>query len=437
VEAVMFADDICLLPIDEGYLAFDQLQKALDGIADWATKTHTTFNIKQSKSSAMMFTRLSNDNYPSEKPLKLGKHTLPYDESYKYLGLVLDKQLNWKLQAATAIKKAAASSAQISRIINRNRSFTVHCVATLVRTITIPRCMYAAQFWKPTTSTLNKIDAAIVKPLARALNLPWSAHRLSILTECNILTASRCVILYGANYVFRALTHPTANPSTLAVANDYNAAIDDSKHSISRKIGNTPINYNTALPPGIFTTIPRFNPDTVNSLQSHYKHGQVRELTNAHYGSSLRLAIPQSFTMTKQPHLMNEQISAAQRRAKFRFDYISPWRESTQVRINKTERNKSVAKCKHCGTPDARAVHLLRCTALAHIRQAHPVMNRCRRALATVLPKWRRISSQSTIHTILAGYHPLLSTIDNTKLMRDSQRFLTALLKEVKSRSNC
>jgi hypothetical protein len=424
VTAVMFADDVCLLPNANGYAAYEQLKKALEALSGWAHDTHTTFNVKPSKSSAMLFTRLKSDAIPNEQKLQLAGSPLSYEQSYKYLGVQLDTQLNWKLQSKTAVTKATGTSFQISRIIHNSRAFSVHCIAALVRTILIPRCMYASQFWSPTKDTITKLNSAIVKPLKRALGLPSTAHTLSVLVECNILTADRYEAMYAANFVRRATLQPNSNPSTRAVANNIANVLHDEKTGTGRHAPK----HNIVLTRAVMTSIPPLVDASITPKQ-YYHEQQLTELRNARWGSSMRLSLPSYFQLGQQSHLFAESIAAAQRRAKFRFDTISPWRE---FKSNK----KDNGNCKWCSFKMARAVHLLRCPGLRIVRRLHNTRLKPIRKLIARVPTTttaqRRLQLQQTVtQSIVAGHHPLLQPSENKRLLAASQLYITELLKTI------
>jgi len=424
VTAVLFADDICLLPNENGYGAFRQLQKALDALTEWAHETHTTFNVKPSKSSAVLFTRLKKDAAPREQQLRLAGGVLTYEQTYKYLGVQLDARLDWKTQAKAAVTKATGTGFQISRIIHRSRSFSVHCIASLIRTILIPRCLYASQFWCPIKSTLAKLNSQIVKPLKRALGLPFSSHSLSVLVECNVLTAGRYVEMFAANFVRRAQLHPDSNPSTKAVATNISRTLADEKRGAARHSSK----HDIVLPRSVMTTIAPLIDNSITPKEYYHKL-QLIELQNAHWGSSMRLSLPSYFQLGKQSHLFAESIAAAQKRAKFRFDTISAWREW------KTGK-RGTPKCKWCRFQCARAIHFLRCPGLRathrrHSRTLAPI-RRMIAAVPNVTPCRRHLQlNQSVTQSIMAGYHPLLQPSENKLLLAASQLFIASLIRTV------
>jgi hypothetical protein len=176
------------------------------------------------------------------------------------------------------------------------------------------------------------------------------------------------------------------------------------------------------LPKSVFTANSALNSTHTAAAKKRQQTEQLTELRSTHYGSSMRLTLQQDFAMHDQPHIKLESITAARRRAAFRFDMISPWREF------KKKKTDSPA-CKWCTATESRAYHLLRCPGLLHIRTAHPTIAAiCRRIRhSAARTKRDKFSERTVVQTVLAGFHPSLSTEDNATLLRVSQQFLTAL----------
>jgi len=415
VTAAMFADDVCLLPNANGPAAHTQLQNALTALTRWAKETHTTFNVKPSKSSAMLFTKQRGAPAPKPQKLFLCERELSYESTYKYLGLTLDCSLSMAAHRKVAIKNAQLTGHQITRIIHRSRTYTVHTVATIVRTVLIPRCMYASQFWEQTDDSLSKLRSAIVYPLKRALGLPRNSHTLSVLCECNVMTVDRYPKLFAINFIRRAIAHPHANPTTKSVA----AAI--TRVILNERSGATKSRNSTALPSNVMTTLAPYT-DLSADTASMLRMDQLAELNDAHWGSSLRLVLPSNQTLGRKEHPYSASTGDAQRRAAFRFDTVSPWR---QYKMQK----RPDARCDHCNFAPARAMHLLSCPGIARRVRLHGRwLKPMKRKIANTCVTRNRPSSASIAQAIANGRHPALSKPENAALRAASQRYLKAIL---------
>jgi hypothetical protein len=65
----------------------------------------------------------------------------------KYLGVILDQNLDWKAQRAHAVKKGTKWAAQIRRIARPSWGITPKYARRLYISVALPRILYAADVW--------------------------------------------------------------------------------------------------------------------------------------------------------------------------------------------------------------------------------------------------------------------------------------------------
>ena len=102
VDCTGFADDFNLLTIGSNpRLLMIDMQWGLIKLEQWAKENSLEFNA--SKTKAIMFTRKHNFE---PVPLYLNGERIEYVESFKYLGVIFDRKLTWKIHIKTQIKKS-------------------------------------------------------------------------------------------------------------------------------------------------------------------------------------------------------------------------------------------------------------------------------------------------------------------------------------------
>jgi hypothetical protein len=91
VNLALFVDDTCLYATDrkEGYV-LRKIQRGLDSMAAWCN--HWNIKLNEDKTWAIYFTRR---NRPPDSRLKLNGRNIPFVNSVKYLGVLLDKKITW------------------------------------------------------------------------------------------------------------------------------------------------------------------------------------------------------------------------------------------------------------------------------------------------------------------------------------------------------
>ena len=90
--------------------------------------------------------RITNKKFPITSPYFI--HNIPISEtdSAKYLGIIIDSNLNWRQQYASMIKKCNSTLAFIKRNLNKApKNVKEKCYTTLVR----PQIEYGSPVWDP------------------------------------------------------------------------------------------------------------------------------------------------------------------------------------------------------------------------------------------------------------------------------------------------
>ena len=182
VHIILFADDIAIFPditIDNWKLYF---QEALDCLSEWSADFRMEWS--PDKSQIVFFGR--SKNQPANPVFFLSNFQLQEIDRYRYLGIIHDRQLNWSHHSREVIAKARSDSYLISRIISRDHSAPFFpAIRALVMGYLRPRCLYGIAHWKPSETTLHKLQSSFLYPLKRILRLPYSASNLGTLVEAN------------------------------------------------------------------------------------------------------------------------------------------------------------------------------------------------------------------------------------------------------------
>jgi hypothetical protein len=93
VNLALFADDTCLYAKDrkEGYV-LRKIRHGLNCMAAWCE--HWNIKINEEKTWAIYFTHR---NRQPDSPLTLNGRNIPFVNSVKYLGVIFDKRMTWRL----------------------------------------------------------------------------------------------------------------------------------------------------------------------------------------------------------------------------------------------------------------------------------------------------------------------------------------------------
>lgn len=156
-DAVGYVDDIAL--VAEG----DNLEETTEKLKDmmerpggglaWASTHNSKFEM--SKVAIMHFSRKTlkgTDNTRTKQRVNAPNLTLQGTlirncETYKYLGVLFDADLNWKRQAENAATKGIKWVALFSRLSRTRKGINANLMRHLYRAVGIPKVTYAADVW--------------------------------------------------------------------------------------------------------------------------------------------------------------------------------------------------------------------------------------------------------------------------------------------------
>jgi hypothetical protein len=138
-------------------------------------------------------------------------------DTYKYLGLLLHKQLSWKAHVKQIIHNATQTSHHIARLatyhVHNRPSFKV--VRQLVTSVLIPKLVYALPFiefpYPETHTIMRQMKRLIIYPLRRSLGLPNNAHHESIFIESRVLPLRYLLIYHSILFARRYITQATTD----------------------------------------------------------------------------------------------------------------------------------------------------------------------------------------------------------------------------------
>ena len=137
----LFADDSLLYREINSLEDSAILQKDLNLLQSWEKKWKMEFH-----PGKCQLLRITNKKSPITSPYFI--HNIPISEtdSAKYLGIIIDSNLNWRQQYASMIKKCNSTLAFIKRNLNKApKNVKEKCYTSLVR----PQIEYGSPVWDP------------------------------------------------------------------------------------------------------------------------------------------------------------------------------------------------------------------------------------------------------------------------------------------------
>ena len=185
VVMALYADDICIWPIELGYGGWNYMIDALELISQWAKQWIITFSMD--KTRILCFRRKGKTIITKEK-FYLCDQPILGCKVYKYLGLHFEQSLNWREHEKDVIKRTKTASALVARMMPRDGTITVMVAKELCNALILSIIDYGIAIWCPTSEkNWDKLTSLYLSPMRKALGLPFSTHRNSICVELGIL----------------------------------------------------------------------------------------------------------------------------------------------------------------------------------------------------------------------------------------------------------
>ena len=146
-EAVAYVDDAFMLATGRNFRdthrKLHDLMRKQRGVENWSN-THSS-PLEYSKLALINFApRHKNADNP---PLTLPHRIIEPSDSTKYLGVIVDRHLNWKAQQSYAVEKGAKWAAQIRRLARPSWGITPKHAKRLYISVALPRILYALDVW--------------------------------------------------------------------------------------------------------------------------------------------------------------------------------------------------------------------------------------------------------------------------------------------------
>ena len=182
IELIKYADDI-LIYLSLANWDGEIVQAATDGIARWCAKN----KMKLNKNKCLEMTMKNGTNEPPPI-ITLEDHAIESTQSYKYLGIQINTELDWELHSRsqkhwTHVHKKISSTPYLLRQL-RHLGFKTEVLVDVYRSLSLSHFTYSAPILlSTTTATLNEMVAFQRRALkAIGTNDPSQRHKYGITT---------------------------------------------------------------------------------------------------------------------------------------------------------------------------------------------------------------------------------------------------------------
>jgi hypothetical protein len=146
-DALAYMDDTIMVAtvatFAEAHVSLASMMSREGGVSEWS-KTHNSL-LEYTKLALIDFAHRSSSK--TRSALQLPQRQITPSSSTKYLGVIVDQNLNWKAQQAHAVEKGTKWAAQIRRLTRSTWGLTPKYAKRLYISVAIPWILYAADVW--------------------------------------------------------------------------------------------------------------------------------------------------------------------------------------------------------------------------------------------------------------------------------------------------
>lgn len=204
---IMYADDTSLQST-LNYFDFNtknnidnKINAELNQISEWLKSNKLSLNVSKSKFMVFHQTK-KNFRIPQ---LSIENSLIEHVESFNFLGLTIDKQLNWKKH----IDKVYGKISRAIGILNRLKNFIpLHIKLTIYNSLILSHINYCILAWG---SNLNRIEKQQKKAIRIITCSKYNAHTEPLLKTLNLLKATDIFTLAKLKFYHRFVNnqHPS------------------------------------------------------------------------------------------------------------------------------------------------------------------------------------------------------------------------------------
>ena len=141
------------------------LQFNLDSLSNWYQ--HNMMSPNEKKSELLLFKKFCNSSMLSNYSVKIGKTSLKPTDSARYLGVIFDKNLNWRPQLDAVVRK---SGRKIGIIYRCHHLLDHHSRLAIVKSVIQPDLDYCTVVWNNGTVGIAKWNQRIGKRFLRVFS---------------------------------------------------------------------------------------------------------------------------------------------------------------------------------------------------------------------------------------------------------------------------
>ncbi|MEI7973162.1 MAG: reverse transcriptase family protein [Bdellovibrio sp.] len=183
-EIGLYADDVCLWPMEGGAHGIKLLNLDLARLLQWSTTWGLYFNVDKCK--YFICQTKQSEALPLRTALPAVVLSIPLKQvrTFKYLGLHFNANGDWDTHISGLKSSCSFLSMLICRLADSHTLKPI-IILQIIKACLLPRLTYGWPIWQPrVNSDWHLLENLLLYPLRRILSLPSTSSRERLLLEC-------------------------------------------------------------------------------------------------------------------------------------------------------------------------------------------------------------------------------------------------------------
>ena len=135
-EIILYADDAVIYCANKNCENIEsQLKIDIGQIAEWLTINNLVANLKRTKTECVLFGTYQRTSKSKPLQVKMNEQSISESQKYEYLGVILDKNLNFDEHLEKTFKKVSSRIKLLSRV---GENINPHTAETIYKVMILP-----------------------------------------------------------------------------------------------------------------------------------------------------------------------------------------------------------------------------------------------------------------------------------------------------------
>lgn len=141
--------------------------------------------------------------------VKLNNMPLAQSETVKYLGIHLDRRLNWRKHILSKSKQLRLKFNKLYWLMGRSSQTSLECKIAIYKSILRPIWTYGIELWgSASNSNIEILERFQAKVLRSIVNAPWYVRNDRIRKDLDISSVKEMILSRSLKYNSRLMEHP-------------------------------------------------------------------------------------------------------------------------------------------------------------------------------------------------------------------------------------